>query len=374
MDREGFRNRLKQYKQAREENPGLKYWEWKDQPTEKAIPKYSTGTGSVETPSLWDKFTNTVSVLYNNAARKVKNFLEEETAGEVIDLSNQQLTRVTPDTKNLTAIYGNEFVENNANNIRTRKQFEETADTLIGDKNIPLSRISNFYGVEDGKLKSGDLSIFDENTVVIPNRAKKTGKIKEIIFPDNTSSANLKELTEAERLNRIKRFTEMADSLGLKYGNNWVTQTIYGSPYTVIRDEYSRRKKSDITDEFTKEYERINRYSNESRDLANRTKMKFVTESNDTVFARDINIPQRFKQFYADEKGNALFVNNSGNLTKQQQEQINSALKDNPMYPILIDNGRYMHYQTNNPDYHTYTAYDFARDPKNMYVIGTIEK
>ena len=29
MDREGFRNRLKQYKQAREENPGLKYWEWK---------------------------------------------------------------------------------------------------------------------------------------------------------------------------------------------------------------------------------------------------------------------------------------------------------------------------------------------------------
>ena len=37
MDREGFRNRLKQYKQAREENPGLKYWEWKD------IPKYAEG-------------------------------------------------------------------------------------------------------------------------------------------------------------------------------------------------------------------------------------------------------------------------------------------------------------------------------------------
>ena len=30
MDREGFRNRLKQYKKAREENPGLKYWVWKD--------------------------------------------------------------------------------------------------------------------------------------------------------------------------------------------------------------------------------------------------------------------------------------------------------------------------------------------------------
>ena len=41
MDREGFRNRLKQYKQAREENPGLKYWEWKD------IPKYDDGTDGV---------------------------------------------------------------------------------------------------------------------------------------------------------------------------------------------------------------------------------------------------------------------------------------------------------------------------------------
>lgn len=37
MDREGFRNRLKQYKQAREENPGLKYLEWKN------LPKYDEG-------------------------------------------------------------------------------------------------------------------------------------------------------------------------------------------------------------------------------------------------------------------------------------------------------------------------------------------
>ena len=41
MDREGFRNRLKQYKKAREENPGLKYWEWKN------IPKYAEGTPNV---------------------------------------------------------------------------------------------------------------------------------------------------------------------------------------------------------------------------------------------------------------------------------------------------------------------------------------
>ena len=45
MDREGFRNRLKQYKKAREENPGLKYWEWKD------IPKYDEG-GEIKDPNL----------------------------------------------------------------------------------------------------------------------------------------------------------------------------------------------------------------------------------------------------------------------------------------------------------------------------------
>lgn len=59
MDREGFKNRLKQYKQAREENPGLKYWEWKN------IPKYDEGTDDaydagtlpevVVTPEEWQK-------------------------------------------------------------------------------------------------------------------------------------------------------------------------------------------------------------------------------------------------------------------------------------------------------------------------------
>ena len=45
MDREGFKNRFKQYKKAREENPGLKYWEWK------SIPKYDEG-GEVEPDPL----------------------------------------------------------------------------------------------------------------------------------------------------------------------------------------------------------------------------------------------------------------------------------------------------------------------------------
>lgn len=50
MDREGFRNRLKQYKQAREENPGLKYWEWK------SVPKYDEGTDGVTGPPTYEQW------------------------------------------------------------------------------------------------------------------------------------------------------------------------------------------------------------------------------------------------------------------------------------------------------------------------------
>ena len=45
MERSEFKERLKQYKKAREENPGLKYWEWKD------IPRYDVGTNSVDNGS-----------------------------------------------------------------------------------------------------------------------------------------------------------------------------------------------------------------------------------------------------------------------------------------------------------------------------------
>lgn len=62
MDRSGFRNRMKQYKKAREENPGLKYWEWKN------IPKYDEG-GEVGTPSIGmvdfnTKLVNLLSEIY----------------------------------------------------------------------------------------------------------------------------------------------------------------------------------------------------------------------------------------------------------------------------------------------------------------------
>ena len=54
MERNEFKSRLKQYKKAREENPGLKYWEWK------AIPKYDEG-GEVGEDDFMKQFGKQVS-------------------------------------------------------------------------------------------------------------------------------------------------------------------------------------------------------------------------------------------------------------------------------------------------------------------------
>ena len=367
MDREGFRNRLKQYKQAREENPGLKYWEWKD------IPKYDEGTDGASEPGLWDKFTNMVNVLYNNAARKGKSFFTADQTGEVIDLSDKKISRITPDTKAVTAIYGNEFIENSADNIRTKRQFQETTDTLIGDKNIPLSNISNFYGIENGKLKAGDLSQFEDETIVIPNRAKKTGKIKKILFHNSEERQKFYEKQKADVKESQDAMIQLANEYGLGFDNEILDNLLFTRVFGNGQKEFNRRTKQggNASDAFVERWKKARNAFFIARDKRGMGNASVITESNDTIPLFDINIPDRNKTMFADEYGHAMFVNNLYRLNEQQQNDVNVLLEQYPMYPILIDNGRYQHYQTEHPDYKTYTSYDFKRDPKNVYIIGT---
>ena len=74
MDREGFRNRLKQYKKAREENPGLKYWEWKD------VPKYDEGTDSVIGPPTQKQMFKKKSTVFEDIKSDpvIYNYIKEE--------------------------------------------------------------------------------------------------------------------------------------------------------------------------------------------------------------------------------------------------------------------------------------------------------
>lgn len=108
MDREGFRNRLKQYKQAREENPGLKYWEWKAQPAEKGIPKYDKGTDGVTLKEKEDAF-------WRGDTAKMAELVERE---------GGKLTYVTPES-NL------DEVVITAKNLKKEKQLKKDYNNVL---------------------------------------------------------------------------------------------------------------------------------------------------------------------------------------------------------------------------------------------------
>lgn len=97
-------------------------------------------------------------------------FLREESGAYVKDLSDSYLARITPETKNVKSILGNQFVEEeNHNTVRPAKYFRDSPpDTLLGDRKVPLSRIRYFMGLRDGKLRIGKIGDFDDDDEVVP--------------------------------------------------------------------------------------------------------------------------------------------------------------------------------------------------------------
>lgn len=225
-----------------------------------------------------------------NKVKYAKNFVKGKLNlydPYIIDLSKENVSRITEDNhKESKSLLWNDFVENDQNSIRPAKDFINTDDNYIGDNNIPLSNISTYYGIEDGSLKAGDLSIFNPNTLVIPNRAKNIGKVQKII-------------------------------------NNSNEKTSSDSPYLAI------------------------------------------TQSNDTV-PFPINPSVSPKMVFADENGNAVFINNlrDDNI----RDSLNTHLNNTPMYPILVDNGRYSSYYPEGEALDVYAG--IIRNPNNMHIIG----
>lgn len=117
-----------------------------------------------------------------------KNYIKAK-AGMIqpmfINLNDYNVQQVTKDnvSDNTLGILTNDFVEKNDNNEqRLAIDFKNTTDTKLGDHEIPLENISTYYGIEDGKLKVGPLEIFNDSTMVVPNRAKNVGKVKKVLY------------------------------------------------------------------------------------------------------------------------------------------------------------------------------------------------
>ena len=309
-----------------------------------------------------DDIAGRVSNLYNYAKTYLKTKLSGTGDGTFIDLSNQNVSRIKANTKGVKSILANEFVEHNNNTVRKKKDFINTTDTLLGDRQIPLSKISTFYGVEDGKLKAGPLEIFNDTTTVVPNRAKNVGKIKEYYSGKRSSPQYQKAIEKGiEKYNKSKGYEPDIVSKILPFipgatpGSVLYRNLISEEGNSKEGRRRARARRAEILDSIRTEYSYLD----------NSVLPFVITENNDTI--RNYKLNATPKTLFADENGNAVFVSNPRYHTKE----LNSYLQEHPMYPIMVDNGRYAAYQTHLPNASIYSG---LNSPDNMFIVGTTNK
>lgn len=270
--------------------------------------------------------------------------------GEIIDLSDKEIARIKSNTDDVSSILTNDFVESkNSNLIRKKKNFINTKDTLLGDRKIPLSKISTFYGIENSKLKVGPLSIFNDTTTVVPNRAKYIGKIRE--YHPNTSKVDKDEYLDSLEA-AVRRYN---------IEHNYKPKGLEKILLPIIKDNPQYTLYQNVGDD---SHAIIHKLAEPYRHLMNKSNNSYaITESGDTI--RPYNINATPKTLFADEDGNAIFTS----LSESNLDELNKRLNKTPMYPIMVDNGRYAFYQTESPNVKVYSG---LNNPNKMFILGTI--
>lgn len=149
MDREGFRNRLNQYKKAREENPGLKYWEWKD------IPKYDEGTDEVRDNTYVAPIEKEQVFIPATGATKLKQDIQRNLTRNG-QIKSGAVDIVSPEFEILTVAAGpvkkatSKLLQNAANKIDDSLKYSgrfsqpSTNDKLYEIYNSKLANIGSF--------------------------------------------------------------------------------------------------------------------------------------------------------------------------------------------------------------------------------------
>ena len=277
-----------------------------------------------------------------------------------IDLSNEKVATIDPNTKNVSSILFNDFLENSNDSARPARNFYNTQDTLIGDGKVPLSAISTFWGVEDNKLKVGPLENFDRNTTIVPNRAKGGDQLlsKVIFNPDfHKYAASNKKNSKKVRQEVERRGKELGVRPSImpmilnpfKHGIQQIP-SMYDIKHTLGEDKYC-----ELVDEAQKMYPIRFSQTDDYPYLG-------ITVNNDTIPIQ-VGHP---KTFFGNPEGKSIFISNlTNNLNK-----VNAFLADNPSYIGLPDNGRFSGYQTNHPSFTSYRGIGTLP----MYAIGTLSK
>ena len=76
MEREAFRQRMQQYKQARESNPQLKYWDWKKYADGGEVRDNTYKKAALQFKNLDDyiKWLNTMPLADNGNINEIENY------------------------------------------------------------------------------------------------------------------------------------------------------------------------------------------------------------------------------------------------------------------------------------------------------------
>lgn len=324
--------------------------------------------------NLIDPISNRAAYAYNYFRH---NLFDVDDPAFFKELSNKNVQRVTEDNQNgIDYILGNNFQEDNQNDIRRKADFLNTSDTLLGDRKIPLSAISTYYGIEDGKLKAGTLDDFDDNTTVVPNRAKNIGKIKEYHPVSEEYKHNKISRTGAFKLHEMLNDSRVKEKMFDRYfkqhpeKEKYLRQQIKDwydidnpTKEDLIDAAYDFDSDGILQDPILKEYFGM---SDNLLDYAfdRNSKPGFVvTENNDTIPNYQFN--EEPKGMFADENGHSIFFSGK---SEDNVKQINDFLSKYPSYPVMLDNGRYFNY-TNNNNVNEYTG--GFMDPQKGYIIGT---
>ena len=154
------------------------------------VPKYQSPWGTLKTipRRLGQKVQYWKNRIFGTHEGELEGIKKLEGEGTDVVSLDKGVLRVTPDTEQRGTLF-NEFVENPENKtIRTAskyKKLKEDENATVSDREIPVSNINLFAGIQDGHFVIDSLPNFNDTTTVIPvrNIKKDTPLISELYLP-----------------------------------------------------------------------------------------------------------------------------------------------------------------------------------------------
>lgn len=204
MEREAFRQRMQQYKQARENNPQLKYWNWKKYADGGIVdedPPQNTSERPI-TNKLYDDAIESrnriIEDLYSNPAymeraRQIQNTYGDNYAKVYEDIINQYNTNYwnlpNPVIKQLDAKAKMQAKDAAVNRYITRRQpagyddFEYQINRNLTEIDYPTTRHELGHYVDFNLAKSSNP---DYSNSMFAELKRDLSKQKNPLFPDKT--------------------------------------------------------------------------------------------------------------------------------------------------------------------------------------------